>query len=204
MRSSAFTSRSYAVLANLSVGYPPRQGRFRCIPHPSATRRQPLRVALPFELHVLGMPPAFSLSQDQTIQLRHSRTLAGPISLRATPTKERSYELLSFLERLLLLGRSSSTRRPHKSPAHAVKDQFPSYDTGRRFVTGRAVPEGAAHYRGLSRSVNTGMLNEDERGKRPRVGGARILSTSPAQGKPFVRTLEWTRAAGLLPDRAHP
>src|SRR5688500_13067191 len=42
LRPSPFTSPSYAVLANLSVGYPPRQGRFRCIPHPSATRRQPL------------------------------------------------------------------------------------------------------------------------------------------------------------------
>ena len=24
---------------------------------------------LPFDLHVLGMPPAFTLSQDQTLQL---------------------------------------------------------------------------------------------------------------------------------------
>ncbi|SPD44546.1 protein of unknown function [Cupriavidus taiwanensis] len=36
----AFTLRSYAVLANLSTSYPPRQGTFRCITHPFATRRQ--------------------------------------------------------------------------------------------------------------------------------------------------------------------
>jgi hypothetical protein len=29
-----------------------------------------LRAVLPFDLHVLGMPPAFNLSQDQTLQLK--------------------------------------------------------------------------------------------------------------------------------------
>ena len=38
LRSPAFTSRSYAVLANLSISYPPQLGRFRRVPHPSATR----------------------------------------------------------------------------------------------------------------------------------------------------------------------
>src|SRR3546814_441986 len=38
LRSPTFTRRSYAVLVPVSRGYPPRQGRFRCIPHPSATR----------------------------------------------------------------------------------------------------------------------------------------------------------------------
>ena len=40
MRSPAFTLRSYAVLANLSIRYPPRQGTFRCVTHPFAARRQ--------------------------------------------------------------------------------------------------------------------------------------------------------------------
>src|SRR5690606_3736160 len=40
LRSPTFTRRSYAVLVPVSRGYPPRQGRFRCIPHPSATRHQ--------------------------------------------------------------------------------------------------------------------------------------------------------------------
>ena len=41
-----------------------------------------------------------------------TNTRRRPISLRATPTKERSYELLSFLERLLLLGRSIAHQAP--------------------------------------------------------------------------------------------
>ena len=67
LRSPAFTLRSYAVLANLSAGCPPQTDTFRCITHPFATRRQEQAPALPFDLHVLGMPPAFILSQDQTL-----------------------------------------------------------------------------------------------------------------------------------------
>ena len=65
LRSPALLSRDHAVLIRVSPGYPPLKGKFLCIPHPSATR-----VLLPsFDLHVLGMPPAFNLSQDQTLQL---------------------------------------------------------------------------------------------------------------------------------------
>ena len=54
---------AYAVLATVSRSYPPPQGRFPCITHPCATK-----VLLPpFDLHVLGTPPAFVLSQDQTL-----------------------------------------------------------------------------------------------------------------------------------------
>ena len=69
-RSPALVLRRYAVLAKLSLGYPPRQGRFRCITHPSATRLD--RSPLAFDLHVLSMPPAFNLSQDQTLQFKSS------------------------------------------------------------------------------------------------------------------------------------
>ena len=54
---------AYAVLATVSRSYPPPKGRFPCITHPCATK-----VLLPpFDLHVLGTPPAFVLSQDQTL-----------------------------------------------------------------------------------------------------------------------------------------
>src|SRR5690606_39002792 len=51
---------------------PPRRSRFRCAPHPSATRRHRKQASypLPFDLHVLGLPPAFTLSQDQTLHLK--------------------------------------------------------------------------------------------------------------------------------------
>src|SRR6185503_6182784 len=55
--------------------------------HPSAT--EPLRV--PFDLHVLATPPAFRLSQDQTLQLNFLArvipdALCGPCGLRETDT----------------------------------------------------------------------------------------------------------------------
>jgi hypothetical protein len=60
---------AYAVLAHLSVSYPPDRGRL-------PTRYSPVRRFTPtpkggfsLDLHVLGMPPAFILSQDQTLQL---------------------------------------------------------------------------------------------------------------------------------------
>ena len=39
-RSPALLSPDHAVLAHLSMGYPPQQDTFRCITHPFATRRQ--------------------------------------------------------------------------------------------------------------------------------------------------------------------
>ena len=41
LRSPAFIHRSYAVLAQLSLRYPPRLGTFRYITHPFATRQHP-------------------------------------------------------------------------------------------------------------------------------------------------------------------
>ena len=40
LRSPAFLLRDYAVLAHLSMRYPPLIDTFRCIPHPFATRHQ--------------------------------------------------------------------------------------------------------------------------------------------------------------------
>jgi hypothetical protein len=70
LRSPAFSRRTYAVLANLSAGYSPPLGRFRSITHPFAARQHVLLHLLPLDLHVLGTPPAFNLSQDQTLHLK--------------------------------------------------------------------------------------------------------------------------------------
>src|SRR5438445_6748589 len=70
LRSPAFSRRTYAVLASLSAGYSPPLGRFRSIPHPFAARQHVLLHLLPLDLHVLGTPPAFNLSQDQTLHLK--------------------------------------------------------------------------------------------------------------------------------------
>ena len=45
-------------------------GRFRSITHPFAARQHVLLHLLPLDLHVLGTPPAFNLSQDQTLRLK--------------------------------------------------------------------------------------------------------------------------------------
>ena len=56
----------YAVLIRISPGYPPVQGRLH-------TRYAPVRHShgskppIPFDLHVLSLPLAFILSQDQTL-----------------------------------------------------------------------------------------------------------------------------------------
>ena len=66
---AALLFRGYAVLAKVSLGYPPPQGRFLRVTHPSAARHQCvlLHTMLPLDLHVLGVPPAFNLSHDQTL-----------------------------------------------------------------------------------------------------------------------------------------
>ena len=56
---------AHAVLAEVSLGYPPLEGRFPRATHPCATPAGRTRQA--FDLHVLSMPPAFVLSQDQTL-----------------------------------------------------------------------------------------------------------------------------------------
>lgn len=75
---ATFLFRVHAVLAKVSLGYPTLKGRFLRVPHPSAARRQQvlLLVSLPLDLHVLGVPPAFNLSQDQTLHFFETRSLS--------------------------------------------------------------------------------------------------------------------------------
>ena len=54
----------HAVLATVSRGCPPPEDRFLRVTHPSATDSR----SCPCDLHVLSMPPAFALSQDQTLR----------------------------------------------------------------------------------------------------------------------------------------
>ena len=61
--------RLYAVLAKVSLGYSPPIGMFLCVTHPCATLLAPERT-FAFDLHVLSTPPAFVLSQDQTLTFK--------------------------------------------------------------------------------------------------------------------------------------
>jgi hypothetical protein len=62
-RRKAFLARGYAGLAMVSHRCPPLEGRSVRVPQPcAAVVRRP-----PRDLHALGTPPAFVLSQDQTL-----------------------------------------------------------------------------------------------------------------------------------------
>ena len=53
-----------------------REGCIR-VTHPSAARQQVLLLLLPLDLHVLGLPLAFILSQDQTLRCINSYLSGG-------------------------------------------------------------------------------------------------------------------------------
>ena len=66
------TPPRYVVLIQVSLGYPSAQGRLptRYSPvrrYPRSRFDESLLERFPLDLHVLGTPPAFILSQDQTL-----------------------------------------------------------------------------------------------------------------------------------------
>ena len=93
------SEEGYAVLSAISRWYPSPQGRYPRVPHPSAT---PLLLRA-FDLHVLGTPPAFILSQDQT---RHSVV----VSRHPLPGANDRSQAKSQAPRLLLGSCSSQIR----------------------------------------------------------------------------------------------
>lgn len=82
---------------------------------------------LPFDLHVLGLPPAFTLSQDQTLHLKLLSPKANALNAERL-TLSYTYRLQITYYKMLLNRTSArwtacpSCRRPHKSPAHTVKE----------------------------------------------------------------------------------
>ena len=68
-RPKPFSRGTYAVLAAVSSGCSPPKGRFPRVTHPCATKGSGASTGPSFDLHVLGLPPAFVLSQDQTLKL---------------------------------------------------------------------------------------------------------------------------------------
>ena len=61
----SFSFRTYPVLIQVSLAYSEPKGTFPRITLPSAASV----LLRPLDLHVLGLPPAFALSQDQTLKL---------------------------------------------------------------------------------------------------------------------------------------
>ena len=67
----SFYLSAYGVLADVSTCCPPALDSSSRVTHPSATKvyQKQASFILPFDLHVLSTPPAFVLSQDQTLRL---------------------------------------------------------------------------------------------------------------------------------------
>ena len=74
---------TYPVLATFSDGYPRLKGRLSTCYSPVRHSNHFPKKAFSFDLHVLSIPPAFVLSQDQTLKLngRNSKLL-GPKYLK--------------------------------------------------------------------------------------------------------------------------
>ena len=79
-RPKPFLRRVYAVLAAVSNCYSPPQGRFPRVTHPFATKVTGASSGPSFDLHVLSMPPAFALSQDQTLHCMFDSVLSICVS----------------------------------------------------------------------------------------------------------------------------
>ena len=176
MRSPAFPRRAYAVLANLSTGYSPSLGRFRSIAHPFAARQHVLLRLLPLDLHVLGTPPAFNLSQDQTLHLKIFRTsnqrvsirpIAGLFGYSVNASKGRidasphTNYLQIFRQHYGRLGRRRG--RNYRPEPHSVNLNIKRLHTypPPREPQGPSVREGA-HYRERIRPVNALSYSEPE------------------------------------------
>ena len=161
----AFPRRAYAVLANLSTGYSPSLGRFRSIAHPFAARQHVLLRLLPLDLHVLGTPPAFNLSQDQTLHLKIAifskgvsiRPIAGLFGTRLMPPKDASTRVptqitCKFLDSTsVAVGRRRG--RNYRREPHSVNLCIQTLNRPPREPRRHSVREGA-HYRERFGPVN--------------------------------------------------
>ena len=96
------------------------------------------------------MPPAFNLSQDQTLHLKFSKPKL--LSLERAFNPKRSLLTLRFCL-TLAYGLSSTARRPHKLPAHTVKDH-PRKPLASTLSQRGISPQGAAHLTPVFPNVN--------------------------------------------------
>ena len=82
----------YPVLATLSCGYPEEGGRLLTCYSPVRHSSTPTTKegASPFDLHVLSTPPAFVLSQDQTLQTKPTKPQPSPTQQSMKPSQSNS------------------------------------------------------------------------------------------------------------------
>ena len=116
---------SYPVLITVSGGYPEVRGRLLTCYSPVRRSSTPER-AFPLDLHVLSTPPAFVLSQDQTLHRKpnpHTHQKAGTRKKRAT-----SPDVKQTLTKKLP---ESSSKKPSTTPTtQPQKAAPPEQSTG--------------------------------------------------------------------------
>ena len=117
---------------------------------------------LPFDLHVLGLPPAFTLSQDQTLHLKFSRT--NPLMLRNAESAQLHYSLYVYLRTntlklMVLIERLLMDNCHHQTPAQVTcahcQRSWTSASAPRPAPQRSLSPEGAAHHTRVFVAVNT-------------------------------------------------
>ena len=105
--SPAFLFRAYAVLANLSTSYPPRQGTFRCITHPFATRHQAearaaVRLACVRHAASVQSEPGSNSSVQSLCAAEAARSFERSLTLRKLTDPSRRTDQTCFAVRALI------------------------------------------------------------------------------------------------------
>ena len=139
----------YGVLVRISPGYPPPMGRLH-------TRYAPVRrspavycyTPLPLDLHVLGLPLAFILSQDQTLHCKNCLLLpfdsSSCLRTRATPDASDTRYLIFPIRfnvlalplqgrplRCVSLSKAGAKIRPFSKPPKFFFAFFPNFSSHR-------------------------------------------------------------------------
>ena len=122
---------SYPVLITVSGGYPKAKGRLLTCYSP-VRRSSTTEVAFPLDLHVLSTPPAFVLSQDQTL---HRKTSTPP-----KQAERQSIRATSPDRTKLTCSPESSSKKPrHQHPSHPKRAAKTLTSTGQNKLIRRLI-----------------------------------------------------------------
>src|SRR2546430_14642065 len=115
---------SYPVLAPVSEGYPKARGRLLTCYSPVRRSSTPER-AFPLDLHVLSTPPAFVLSQDQTLQQKTEESTPATKSCQRNQPQNGAKLGTGFYDTLLSSQKTNThrTQTPNKGPKHRGNPQ---------------------------------------------------------------------------------
>src|SRR5262249_4778758 len=136
-------------LAQLSLGYPRPEDRSPTCYAPVRRCTQAPKRPFSLDLHVLGTPPAFALSQDQTLHLNLTQG-SSPWSCLL-----HWFRVLSacFLSKLSL--RLFSFQRAFRSPRRSWYRESPPHCQGRKFFS---LPRFFRLYSGIPRELCSSLI----------------------------------------------